>query len=404
MVLPRSCNGIPSLAIGFAWAALGAALAASSHGAFPRELLTVTWGLGFAGNLIFAMAPHRISTFGGRAVPSRVALLAAFASTNLATLAGLVHALQPGRLTLTIWSVMVLAAALSYVGVVVWLVRSPRVHATPRPPHGQEAVDRVVRRLDWATLFYFLLFAIVGLAQRSLGSAAVWHLFLAGFVALTLQGCTLHLLPRFFHAAPPLWLVRVFVPASIAGPLLLALTMSGGGLPFAFAAVVEATGIALFAGAVLYVSTRPGRATRPLYVMSAVAALLGVGLGVAFAVFPPSRAVAGDTHVLVQLAGFVGLGFLGLTADVAAPWARWGPRASRRWVRVVSRSTPVGLLAAAVGLLSQSVMLTRIGLSILALSLVLHALGLLVNSLPVPARRIPNLSGSVSSQGEGDPA
>lgn len=404
MVLPRTCTGIPPLAIGFAWAAFGAALAAWPHGAFRRELFLVTWGLGFAGNLIFAMGPHRISTFGGRSAPSRSAMLAAFASINLATLAGVAHTLRPGPLTLAIWSITVLAAAISYVGIIVWLMRSPRVHAAPRPPNGQEAVDRLVRRLDWATLFYFLLFAIVGLAQRSLASAAVWHLYLAGFVALTLQGCTLHLLPRFFHSSPPAGLVRVLVPASIAGPLLLALTMSSGGLPFVFAAVVEATGLVLFACAVLHISARPGRATRPLYAMSALAALAGVGLGVAFAFFPPSRAVAGDTHVWLQLAGFVGLGFMGLTADVAAPWARWGARASRRWIRVVSRSTLIGLLAATAGPLSHAILLTRIGVSIVSLSFAFHALGLLINSLSVPAHRIPSRSRSASSQRKGDAA
>jgi hypothetical protein len=390
MVLPRTCNGIPPLAIGFAWAALGSALAASPRGALPRELFLVTWGLGFAGNLIFAMGPHRISTFGGRAVPPRGGMLAVFASINLATLAGLAHALRPGPVTFLLWTLLVLAAALAYGGLIVWLLRSPRVHAAPRPPKGQEAIDHLVRRLDWATLFYLLLFALIGLLQKGLVSAATWHLYLAGFVALTLQGCTLHLLPRFFHATPPVGLVRVLVPASIAGPVLLALTMTIGGPPFVFAAVVEATGLVLFASAVLHVSVRPGRITGPLYVMSAMAALAGVGLGVAFAVFPPLRLVAADSHVWVQLAGFVGLGFLGLTSDVAAPWARWGARASRRWVRVVSLFAPVGLLAATAGLLSQTVALTRIGLSIVAFSFALHAWGFLVNSLPVPSRRVPN--------------
>lgn len=385
MVLPRGCHGLPALALASTWAALGALLAALDPSAASRVLLPA-WGVGFAGTLIATMGPARIAAFGGREPLPRVLLFATVALLQLAALAGLAQAL--GAVPASRPSPFALAmagAALIYVGSILRMLRAPRTRPSPVAPQGQAPVDQLVRWLDRATLAYLPVFALVALASPAL-LAAHWHLYLAGFVALTLQGCLLHLLPRFFHRAPPVALVRLLVPASIAGPALLALTLGRGGAPFALAAAVEATGLVAFACAILVVASPPARLTRPLYLTAALALAAGVALGVAFALAPPLRARAG-AHAWAQLAGFVALGFLALTTDVAGPWARLGPLAWRRYVRVVRALAPLSVFATFTGLLLALDPLARAGWMLLALAYAAHAAGMGANLLPVAARR-----------------
>lgn len=357
----RACLVPGGLALSAAWGAAGLLLVATLAPPWTplgRDVLALALGLGSAGSALFVMGPRRIASAAARPLPPTWLWRAAMLSLQLAAALGLAARLADAPWAAPAFAAAVALAAAGYVACIAWSLSRPRLRPRLAPP---TASDRAARWLDWGSLAYLAAFAVAVAAQRGTPSPATWHLLLAGFVALTLQGCALHLLPRFFHQAPHATLARALVAPSLAGPALLALALDTRLLPLAGA--VEGLGLLLFCAAISRVVAAKPRALRPLYAGALALVAAGTLAGALMGVAPVLRAYAG-THAALQLSGF-GLLLVAITADYDAPWARLGAAAFLRHARALRWVAP----AAAVGLAATALLQLPVAMALAAAAL-----------------------------------
>lgn len=272
----------------------------------------------------------------------------------------------------TIWG----TGLVIHVGIVLVTVRRPR--------RGSATVDgdRTLRRwlggLDAIALLYALAAAaLVPMAWTGqVPRAMAVHVLLLGFVTLTIVGVVGHVLPRFTHVALP---KRVFLPALgplAVGPALVALEIVWAPDLLFVGAAVEAAGLVPIGVAVLWMLSKAERWRAPL---AGVAAgvfflLVGVGLGVLFAIDPSIRRLV-PLHGAINVLGFVGLFIIGFAAKLYAPSIVAHPDRFKRQALVSMACAVVGVGLMIVSFPLQAGILVRIGLGLFAFSCALHLAG-----------------------------
>lgn len=318
------------------------ALAAGNFG-IAAFLARPAWALdlpflGFLGITILGLVLHFMPLFAGRELRHpRVAT----ASVCLAAASVPLSLGAPGLLAFGrgAW----LGASLLAVAVV---ARSLRSGTVGRPPgdhfEGIRAIDRRAAVLLRAAVVYLLVasagFLLVSPGGRPLVAAlapygnSVVHLFVLGFVTLSLAGLGLHLLPRFLEVVPSLRLVTAAVVPAVAGPLGVALTQAFGSasspLRFAFLGFAVALGaaFALLAAVVLRM-VRVTQRRRPALGFFAAGFLflaVGVGMGAVMGIVPGTSPWMSSIHAWISLFGFGGFVVSGITHEILPPYPRRG--------------------------------------------------------------------------------
>ncbi|MFB6300313.1 MAG: hypothetical protein ABEH65_08650 [Halobacteriales archaeon] len=200
----------------------------------------------------------------------------------------------------------------------------------------------------------------------------VTHLFVAGVATLLLLSIGFRLLPRFLVGHPPEWLTAVVIPAGIVGPIVLAASITGGPL-LIVGAILESTAVVGFAVAIglLFVHTDRDRVGFYGVVAGALSGVIGVGLGLHFAVMgtPATLTIA---HYRLNLLGFLGLSIVGVSFQFYPPGVGTLPAIDDRSALVAIGCLGGGLGLEVIGSVADLGLLGRIGGGIALIGAVLY--------------------------------
>lgn len=191
------------------------------------------------------------------------------------------------------------------------------------------------------------------------------HLLAAGVGVLLVLGVGFRLFPRFLAARPPRGLPTVALAAGAVGPVLLALGVPSGPLLVA-GAVAETVAVVGFAASFLVLFARTERDRVGFYGVAtgAVAGLVGVGIGLQFALGTLDSALVA-VHLRVNLLGFLGLTIVGAAYQFYPPAVGTFPGASDRTALASIALVAAGLAVETLGLVASTEM--RIAGHLLAL-------------------------------------
>lgn len=275
----------------------------------------------------------------------------------------------------TIWG----AGLVIHVGIVLVTVRRPRRGSATAD--GDRTLQRWLGGIDAVALLYAVAAAVlVPLAWAGpVPRPVAVHVLLLGFVTLTIVGVVGHVLPRFTHVPLP---KRAFLPALgpvAVGPALVAVELAWAPELLFIGAAVVAVGLAPFGVAVLWMLAKAKRWRAPLAAVAAGVSflLIGVGLGVLFAVDPTRRGLT-PLHGAINVLGFVGLFVLGFAAELYAPSIVADPTRFRVQARTALGGAVAGVALVAVGFPFGHDLLVRGGLVLYALACLLHLAGALL--------------------------
>lgn len=335
-VVSRGARRFVGASVLFLIAAQGAALA----GAGRRTVVSLTL-LGFVFHMLFGKAYSLVPSYFVRelAFPRAPALQLPF---SLVGAVGVGLAPLPGvpAVVGAVGGVAWVVGVAVFLATVLWTLRGNLLGGetgTSEANVHRGRVDRVANAAVPVALSYFAVGSYevaaleTGLPRLLGGSlAADTHLLAAGTAALMVLAVGLRLLPRFLVATPPWPLVVVVLPAGAVGPALLAGAFLGGPL-FLAGAVLEAVAVLGFAATygVLYWRTDRDRVGFTGVLAGAVCGVLGIGLGLQFAVagLDPALAVA---HFRLNLVGFLGLTIVGVAYQFYPPAVGTFPGAGDR--------------------------------------------------------------------------
>ncbi|WP_418280237.1 hypothetical protein [Halorubrum sp. DTA98] len=173
--------------------------------------------------------------------------------------------------------------------------------------------------------------------------AAATHLLAVGAAALLVFVLGFRLLPRFFGAHPTRRSAVVVLPAGAVAPLLLAVGFLDGRLLAAGAALLS---LAVVAFAVVVVRIGVAAKRRRVGVIAVIAGvafgIVGVALGVFFAFAGGSLSLV-ETHLRVNLLGFLGLLIVGVSFQFNPPSVGVFPGSSDRLATLVVLAIVAGL-------------------------------------------------------------
>ncbi|WP_181691598.1 hypothetical protein [Natronomonas sp. LN261] len=225
-------------------------------------------------------------------------------------------------------------------------------------------VDRLANGFVPVALSYLLvgsyeIAALYGPLPALFGGAPAQasHLLAAGTAAVLVFALGFRLLPRFLVVSPPLWVVRIVLPAAAAGPVLIAAGLEIPRLQIVGAAL-EAVAVCLFAAALARMFVRSDRRRVGLYgvLAGAGSGVGGVLLGLVFA-FDGTTAPLTTLHFRLNVLGFLGLTVVGLAYQFYPPSVGEFPGSSER-------TAALSILGICAGLLTHAISL-RIGLDAL---------------------------------------
>lgn len=216
----------------------------------------------------------------------------------------------------------------------------------------REPVDRLANLFVPVALAYLLVGAYETVALHGplptffdgLPAQAT-HLLAAGAATVLVFALGFRLLPRFLVAQPPLWAVRIVLPAGAVAPLLLVVGLLDRRILLA-GAVLEALAIGLFAATYLSLFRRSTKRRVGFYgvAVAVVSGLLGVSLGLSFA-FGGLSAATAELHLRLNLLGFLGLTIVGLAYQFYPPRVGVLPGSTNEAALLSMGGIATGLLA-----------------------------------------------------------
>lgn len=358
---------------------------------------TLLPAFGFLGVMIFGMNYHFIPIFTGRRLSLPLLAAEQVVLANFAVLAFLLAALLRLPELETLGYGLWLVSAVAFLVVLLATLRSPLRRRRPSPPFPQ--IDRLATPLTLATPAYLIASAVV-LLLSVLFTTLPWpypsgiHLYTFGFIALTIYGVALHLLPRFQGSAPSRRLALLLLLTAIPSPAGVAIFILGNRVAFAFFAVLGALSSVLFFAMLVQIrlrATRPRRFYR-FNLASAGLMVLGVGFGVAFALLPETRSLV-PVHAFINLFGFAGLMIFGVTHEIMPPYAWRGYPTSLRAGDLHLAGALSGLTLSVIGRLSLPLgalnpLLTASGYTILLATVISYVIGTVATLRTVKPREV----------------
>lgn len=178
----------------------------------------------------------------------------------------------------------------------------------------------------------------------------VSHLLAVGTATLLLFAIGSRILPRFFVAYPPLWLVRALLLFAIVGPIGLVIGMNAW-VPLEYGAVFQTLAFLCYGLLVAQLVRKTDR-RRVGFIGIAMGAAAGLGailLGL-FIATDTMIAVALQLHYRFTIVGFLTLSILGVALQFYPPGAGTYPGVSDRTAAIALLAIGTGLLAEAIGI------------------------------------------------------
>jgi hypothetical protein len=268
----------------------------------------------------------------------------------------------PTRLLVTVGAVAWAAGVAVFLGTLVATVRDNPLGAETGTSDANEqrrGPDRLANAFMPVALAYLaagsyeLLAGAVGLPTL-LGGAWVRaaHLLAAGFAAMLIFSVGFRLLPRFLVVDSPERLPLLVLPAGAIGPVLIAAGLYSGPL-FVAGAVLEALAVVGFAAAYGSMFVRSERRRVGFWgpLLGALAGVLGVGLGLQFAL-DALQADLALLHRTLNVFGFLGLTIVGLLYQFYPPAVGDWPGAGDRLALATIAFLGGGVLLAGLGQLA----------------------------------------------------
>lgn len=234
-----------------------------------------------------------------------------------------------------LWGV---AATLFFFGLI-WTIKDNLLAVetgSAGPNRNRRHIDRVANLFMPIALGYFLLgsYETIALTSETLpgsttSSPQVIHLLAGGTGALLIFSIGARLLPRFFVASAPRWIIWVLLPTGALGPLVI----SAGFVDVEFlklGALIQGIAMVSYAALIASLSFNTDR-QRPGFVGIVFGAIFGVVAVFAGAMIAYDISGAGILiHPRLMLAGFLGLTIFGVLFQFYPPGVVEVPGGSNR--------------------------------------------------------------------------
>ncbi len=314
---------------------------------------------GFIGMMIFGMAYVLVPSFLGKNLAMvsapKVHLALALSSLVLVILA-------EARLSTTTWriaSALWLAGAVLFAGNMLATSRRAR-RPTIKRQKPLRLGDRAGVLLVVVATGYLLASSALFIQfdlERGVGVVLAmnyWahlHLYLLGFVIMMVFGVGYHLIPRFLAATPHIGLLYANVATAVPAPVLMVVFIARGGPGFVIGAALFATAFASFASNVVLMFIRRGRDVQPTFAFILLALVFfsaGIGLGLTFALYSPTRYLS-PVHAELNLFGFVAMTIFGVSYYVFPYFPKGSdtPSYARPLAHMILAATGLSLAAVA---------------------------------------------------------
>ncbi|WP_336360170.1 hypothetical protein [Haladaptatus sp. ZSTT2] len=350
----------------------------------PRHTEVLLGVFGFALHMLFGKAYSLVPSYFNRQLAVRWAPGSQFSLTVTGTGSLILASLGVGPKWLAaLGAFLWLGGVALFLSALLWTVRgnlTGRETATGTTNTSRRPIDRMANGFVPVALGYLAIGSYETAARYSVLPTLldgyfprVTHLLAAGTAALLLFALGFRLLPRFFVASPPRWLVAVVLPAGALGPALLA-TQLGGGRWFRLGAVIESVAVIGFALAVWTLFARSDRRRVGFYgVLAGTAAgVLGVLLGLSFA-FGHLTAELVTVHLRVNVLGFLGLSIIGVAYQFYPPAVGQLPGVSNRSALFAIGAIAGGLVSQLIGVAGHVLAVTVVGEGLTALGALVYA-------------------------------
>ncbi|AFK20931.1 hypothetical protein E6P09_17400 (plasmid) [Haloferax mediterranei ATCC 33500] len=335
---------------------------------------------GFVFHVVFGMAYLLVpSYFGTILATDRVPaahLAVSVSGTVLLTAGSLLDI--PASVESTVESAGVLlwcAGIVAFLAALLWSIRDPLLGGetgTSSHRSDHEWVDRYANRFIPVSFAYLaagsyeLLARVSPLPGLTDGyMPRVTHLLAAGFVVLLVFTLGVRLAPRFLGVPAPKVPTGIVLLTGAVGPALIAFGLTSRSVLVA-GALAEAVAFVGFTAVylVIYLRSDRRRVGSGSILVGTVSGVFGVAIGVTVAVGPlfglqPFSLGMVQTHLQLNLFGFLGLVIVGFAVQFYPPTAGRFRGANERTARIVIGTLAVGLGTVAVGrVLSQSSFVT----------------------------------------------
>lgn len=244
----------------------------------------------------------------------------------------------------------------------------------------REAVDRFANMFMPVAIVYLLgssidlvAFAVGGVSVYSGYQPRVTHLFAVGTATLFMYAIGFRLLPRFFVAYPPKWLVRSVLVAGALGPILLVHGFLSGTV-FQVGSVLVGFSILGYAGTISWLFWQSDRSRIGLWgvLVGAGFGVLGVGFGLWFA-FVDIVPVLVASHYRVMLLGFLSMTVMGVSFQFYPPNVGEAWFVSNRAGGFALGSVAVGVAFHVIGIMAGLAQVVQIGFVISLIGAVVYA-------------------------------
>lgn len=326
--------------------------------AVPRQVEVYLGLYGFVFHVIFAKAYSLIPTYFNRELAFTRAPAVQFPLTVAGVIGLVAGSLSTATVLGQVGAVGWLLGVLVFAGVILLSISDNILGAETATSSVNEQRVRIDRFSNFFVPFalgYLLLGAIEtagyyfgGFTLIGAYHPRVTHVLGAGTASLLIFTIGFRLLPRFFAAHPPEWLVAVVLPAGAIGPVLLAISLPAGDL-MVIGGLLLSVAIIGYLSVIVILFHRSDRSRVGFYGVGfgALFGASGAGFGVWLVILGvhPTLVAA---HYQLMLLGFLGLTIIGVSFQFYPP-------AVSTWPGVSDRSAIIAIVLIASGVIAHVV-------------------------------------------------
>ena len=352
---------------------------------------------GFISMIIFGMSYHLIPFFSGRMLISEngVYLHLFIAHLGFASLVpGLFIQVNPAeKMFPYIWTVGVFIYVVNIVAtllkektfyfsgnVTVTLSKGENISGLNPGNPKLNKIDKIATLYTIFSVIY-LIGGSVLFAGDFVPLPVIIHLFTTGFIMLMVLGSAYHLIPRFMNVTPSLTVVGTGL-AGVIAPALFGISLMGftDKSIFIAGAILEFFAVAVLALSIIYMTlkSRLRKTTHIYYLSSATFMLIGLGLGVLFAVHYRYMVYV-PVHAILNLFGAVGFLIFGVSFDALFLYLSYGDKVKNIMSLILAFVSISALITFITGYIYLNKTILQSGMTLLFASGLLYGVGLVLS-------------------------